>query len=131
MTCVTVLRKKLGRRDQGEPEYPRSRSEVNATCERLVNSLQAHLLERLICVLLCGSWARGEARPPESDIDLTIIVDTVDDLAIDALRQAWQSADVGYALVYVLDEIPVLSRERREQFTSNARVLWGNNPFDP
>jgi hypothetical protein len=121
----------LGKRDQGEPEYPRSWSEVNATCERLVNALQVHLGERLVCVLLCGSWARGEAHPPESDIDLTVIVDSVDDPAIDALGQAWQSADVGYALLYGLDEVPVLSRERREQFTSNAMVLWGSNPFDP
>lgn len=121
----------MGRRDVGEPEYPRSQAEVHATCERLVRALRTHLGDRLICVLLCGSWARGEARPPESDIDVTVIVDAIDDQAIDALREAWQLAEFGYAIIYGRDEAAVLSRERREQFTTNARVLWGSNPLDP
>ena len=121
----------MGRRDAGEPEYPKSREEVQTVCDRVVQVLQTHLGERLVCVLLCGSWARGEARPPESDIDVTVIVDAVDDPAIEALQRAWKLADFGYAIVYGRDEVPVLSRERREQFTTNATVLWGSNPFDP
>jgi predicted nucleotidyltransferase len=121
----------MGRRDVGEPEYPRSLEEVHATCDRLVHALRTHLGERLVCVLLCGSWARGEAHPPDSDIDLTVIVDAVDDRAIDALREAWQLAEFGYAIIYGRDEAAVLSRERREQVTTNARVVWGSNPLDP
>ena len=78
----------MGRRDVGEPGYPLSFEDVRNVCDRMVNALQAHLGERLVCVLLCGSWARGEAHPPESDIDLTVIVDTVDNQAIDALRRS-------------------------------------------
>jgi hypothetical protein len=121
----------MGRRDQGEPDYPRSAEEARIACDRFVEALRAHLGERLVCVLLCGSWARGEARPPESDLDLTVIVDTVDSEAIVALRQAWQQSGAGYALIYGLDEIPTLPRQGREQFTLNAIVLYGNNPFDP
>src|SRR5207244_1003517 len=50
---------------------------------------------------------------------------------IDALRQAWQLAGFGYALTYGVDEVPMLPRDHREQFTTNAIVLWGSNPFDP
>ena len=121
----------MGRRDVGEPEYPRSFEDVQRICDRMVDALRRHLGERLVCVLLCGSWARGEARPPESDIDLTVIVDTVDERAIEALRRAWDQAGFGYAIVYGRDEAAILSRERREQYTTNAVVLWGSNPLDP
>src|SRR6266498_5229909 len=76
-------KKRMGWRDPGEPEHPRSRAEVDAVCARLVTALQTHLGERLVCVLLCGSWARNEARPPESDLDLTVVVDTVDPSALE------------------------------------------------
>src|SRR5262245_59208501 len=119
----------MGIREPGEPEYPQSRVEVEAACARFVDALQAHLGERLVCVLLCGSWARGEARPPESDLDVTVIVDTVDDHAVDALRHAWEASGFGFANIYGADEATVLAQE--EMYTTNAVVLWGTNPFEP
>src|SRR5438874_1147025 len=119
----------MGWRDPGEPEFPSTLEEVKSRCDRLVQALRAHLGVRLIGVLLCGSWARGEARPPESDMDLTVIVDIVDTTALRALRQAWEAAGAGPANVYGLDEVPLLPREGLEQFTTNAVLCWGANPF--
>jgi hypothetical protein len=121
----------MGRRDVGDPEFPRSLEDVQRICDRMVDALRRHPGDRLVCVLLCGSWARGEAHPPESDIDLTVIVDTVDDLAIEALRRAWDQTGFRYAIVYGRDEAAILSRDRREQYTTNAVVLWGSNPLEP
>src|SRR5689334_14088331 len=59
-------RSPMGIRESGEPAYPQSSKEVDAAYDRLVDALRANLGERLLCVLLCGSWARGEAHPPES-----------------------------------------------------------------
>ena len=56
-----------------EPAYPQTQTELKAYCERLIEALRRELGSRLIGVLLCGSWARGEATPPESDADITVI----------------------------------------------------------
>src|SRR5438132_7622282 len=121
----------MGLRDPGEPEYPRTLEGMKAACDRLVDALRTELGERLIGVLLCGSWARGEARPLESDIDAAVIVDTVDSAVIVALRRCWEASGFGPANVYGADEVPLLARDGLEQFTSNAVVLWGANPFAP
>ncbi len=91
--------------------------------------MRSHLGERLVCVLLCGSWARGEARPPHSDLDLTVVVDTVDAVATEALGRAWTQGTLAPANIYGADEIPAMARDGWEMYTVNARVLWGDNPF--
>jgi hypothetical protein len=120
----------MTQQDAHEPAYPTTAEECEAYTGRLVDALRRHLGDRLVCVLLSGSWARGEARPG-SDIDLTVVVDTVDDEALDRLREAWGEARTGYANVYGLDEIPTMSREAIEMYTVNARALFGANPFEP
>ena len=121
----------MGFRTEHEPPYPQTQAELEAYCGRLISALVRHLEDRLACVLLCGSWARGEARPPDSDVDLTVVIDTVDESALDALRTAWQEAQVGYANVYGADEGPVMSRIAAAMYTTNAVVLYGRNPFEP
>jgi predicted nucleotidyltransferase len=49
-----------------EPAYPQSQAELEAYCERLIEALHRELGGRLTCVLLCGSWARGEATHPRA-----------------------------------------------------------------
>jgi hypothetical protein len=119
----------MGRRDTHEPPYPLSQAELEAYCTRFITALRTHLDHRLVCVLLSGSWARGEARPPESDADLTIIVDTCDDTAIDALCRAWSESGVGCANVYGADEVPIMSRIAAHMYTTSAIILYGHNPF--
>lgn len=121
----------MGIRLAREPAYPQTQTELEAYCGRLIEALCTELGSRLICVLLCGSWARGEAAPPDSDADLTVIIDTVDDWTLDALRRAWIQGHMGCVNVYGADEVEVMDREAVEMYTSNAIVLWGSNPFVP
>lgn len=119
----------MGIRWAAEPAYPQTRDELEHYCKRFVEVLQQNLGDRLSYVLLCGSWARGEARPPESDADITVIVDTVDDAVSEGLQQSWIQANMGCANVYGADEVSSMSREALEMYTTNAIVLWGTNPF--
>jgi hypothetical protein len=114
-----------------EPAYPLTQVELDVYCERVVEALRRELGLHLIGVLLCGSWARGEAAPPESDADITVIVDTVNDGTSDALCRAWRQADMGCANIYGADEVVVMEREAVEMYTTNAILLWGHNPFLP
>ena len=66
----------MGLRTENEPPYPQTQAELENYCNRLITSLRKHLGDRLACVLLCGSWARGEAKPPDSDVDLAVVIDT-------------------------------------------------------
>jgi hypothetical protein len=100
-------------------------------CRRLVDVLEAELGPRLVCALLSGSWARGEARPGESDLDLTVVVDAVDDALLDSMRSVWPETGIGYVNVYGVDEIPSMSREAVHMYTETAVVLTGANPFSP
>ena len=119
----------MGKRLTNEPPYPQTADEVTTYCTRLVDALQTYIGERLTCVLLCGSWARGEAQPPTSDTDVTVIVDTVDATILPGLQAAWQAAEMGCANVYGADEVAIMSHEALEMYTTNAHVVWGTNPF--
>ena len=121
----------MGFQKENEPPYPQSKEELDAYCAYLIEALKKHLGVRLKCVLLCGSWARGEAKPPESDADITIIIDTLDGAALDCLRLAWKDANMGGANVYGADEVPVMSRIAAYMYTTTAVVLYGVNPFAP
>lgn len=63
------------------------------------DSLKEHFGNRLKCVVLFGSQARGEARP-ESDHDLFVVID---DLPRDPLRR---NRAVRMTLLPVLDRLP-------------------------
>ncbi len=119
----------MGIRLTDEPPYPQTQAELDSYCGRFIDVLEAKLGGRLVCVLLCGSWARGEAKPPESDADITVVVDTVDDQVAEGLRQAWRQANMGCANVYGADEVKAMARDALEMYTTNAVVLWGINPF--
>lgn len=121
----------MGFRWQQEPPYPEDERDVERYCSRLIEALIAELGDRLVAVLLAGSWARGEARPPESDLDVQVVIDTVDDAALVALERAWVQSGMGAANIYGLDEIPLMGRTAQEMYTTNAVVLYGTNPFTP
>lgn len=119
----------MGKRDAHEPPYPQSREELDRYCARLSHTLVDTLGDRLVCVLLCGSWARGEARPPTSDADITIVIDYIDGAVLQHLAQAWKLAQIGYANIYSRAEVATMSHVALEMYTTNAQVLWGDNPF--
>lgn len=119
----------MSNQDENEPSYPQSKQECDEYCSRFVTALSDQLKHRLISVLLSGSWATGDAEPPKSDVDLTVVVDFIDDNLLDGLCTSWQKAQTGYANVYGLDEIAVMSHEALHMYTTNSVLLWGRNPF--
>src|SRR4051812_2842718 len=119
----------MGKRDTFEPPYSQTQAEVDAYCARLIAALERELGNRLVCVLLCGSWARGEAKPPTSDTDITVIVDYVDDAMLQRLQQVWIRGEFGNANIYSLADVAAVSHIALEMYTTNAVVLWGTNPF--
>lgn len=119
----------MGLRYKNEPPYPQTAAELEEYCARFRSALLSQVGDRLVCLLLCGSWARGEASSPESDADLTVIVDHVDEEILNSLGRAWEESGVGCANVYGADEVSAMSHEALEMYTTNAVVLWGRNPF--
>lgn len=65
----------------------------------ILDSLQDHFRDRLKCVVLFGSQARGEARP-DSDHDLFVVIE---DLPRDPLQR---NRSVRMTLLPVLDRLP-------------------------
>lgn len=58
-----------------------------------------------------------------------VVVRTVDDEALELLAEAWTLAGAGPSNVVGLDELDGLPRYGQEMVTTNAKVLWGQNPF--
>ncbi|HUR49326.1 MAG TPA: hypothetical protein VMY88_07370 [Acidimicrobiales bacterium] len=112
-----------------QPPHPVDEDELSGYTDRLIAELERCCGERLACVLLCGSWARGEAEPPRSDVDMFVVVRTVDEETLGLLAEAWTSAGAGPSNVVGLDELGGLPRYGQEMVTTNAKVLWGLNPF--
>ena len=112
-----------------EPPYPADEDELAEYTNRLVGALESACADRLVAVLLCGSWARAEPEPPRSDVDLFVVVREVDEQTLESLAGAWSRANLGAANVVGLDEVRGLPRSGQEMVTANARVLWGVNPF--
>lgn len=112
-----------------EPPYPADEGELAEYTSRVVGALEAGCEDRLVCVLLCGSWARGEAQPPRSDVDMFVVVRSADGETLDMLAEIWSAAHIGAVNVVGLDELDALPRAGQEMVTTNAKVLWGVNPF--
>jgi len=115
----------------GEPTYPANSEELQAYCDRFIHALVKNLSDHLICVLLNGSWARAEAKPPISDVDMTIIIDCIDDHTSDALRKTWQEVNMGCANVVDLIELQARPRELIAMLCDKTQLLYGSNPFVP
>lgn len=119
----------MGIRVEGEPPYPMTHDELHAYCNHFIQVLQKHLKHRLVSVHLCGSWARGEARPPESDADLMVVVDKIDVQTSNALEKVWQDTNMGCANVVDLLEIEAAPTELMAMMSDCHTVLFGTNPF--
>ena len=80
------------------------------TVEQFAADVARALGERLVALLLYGSWARGTHVPDRSDVNTLLICDTVDDALFAALApavRAWTRA--GHPAPLILTE-----REWRE-----------------
>ncbi|MFB5191382.1 nucleotidyltransferase domain-containing protein [Alicyclobacillus fastidiosus] len=119
----------MGVRVEGEPPYPTTKEELDNYCSNFIQSLRSHLGNRLISVHLCGSWARREAHPPESDTDLMVVIDKVDEHTSNALRQVWKDTDIGCANVVDLVEIKAEPTELMAMMSDCHTVLFGSDPF--
>ena len=58
-----------------------------------------------------------------------VVVRTADEETLDLLRTVWGTTGIGAVNVVGLDEIQALPRSGQEMVTTNAKVLWGTNPF--
>ncbi|MFD1675202.1 nucleotidyltransferase domain-containing protein [Alicyclobacillus fodiniaquatilis] len=119
----------MGIRVEGEPPYPTTQEELDKYCNRFIQALQKYLRDRLISIHLCGSWARGEANPPESDVDLMVIIDKIDEQTSNALQKVWQETNMGCANVVDLCEIASAPTELMAMMSDHHTVLFGTNPF--
>src|SRR5258708_30282749 len=76
------------------------------TLEQLAAEVARALGERLVALLLYGSWARGTHVPDRSDVNTLLICDTVDDALFAALApamRAWTRA--GHPAPLILTEL--------------------------
>lgn len=121
----------MGKREVGEPPYPANEEELQQYCKGIVNTLVSNLGNQLICVLLNGSWAREEARPPHSDVDITIIIDQMDEFASNALVLSWQESEIGRCNVIDLIELQAKPREMIAMLCDEVKLLYGHYPFQP
>jgi predicted nucleotidyltransferase len=119
----------MGIRVEGEPPYPTTQEELDKYCNRFIQTLQKYLGDRLISVHLCGSWARGEANPPVSDVDLMVVIDKIDEQISGALQKVWQEVNMGCANVVDLPEIAAAPTELMAMMSDCHVVLLGTNPF--
>lgn len=88
-----------------------------------------NLGNRLISVHLCGSWACGEAKPPESDADLMVVIDKIDEQTSDALEKVWYGINMGCANGVDLPEIAAAPTELMAMMSDCHTVLFGTDPF--
>src|SRR5258706_5710923 len=76
------------------------------TVEQFASEVARALGERLVALLLYGSWARGTHVPDRSDVNTLLICDTVDDALFAALApamRAWTRA--GHPAPLILTEL--------------------------
>jgi hypothetical protein len=66
---------------------------------------------------------------PQGDADITVLINTCDVAALEAIRHAWRESGMGCAYVYGADEVPVMSRVAAHMYTTSAIVLYSHNPF--
>src|SRR4051794_13261039 len=100
---------RMGKRDPFEPPYPQTREELDRYCTRLIDTLVEAFGDKLACVLLCGSWARGEAHPPASDADITVVINHIDTATLHQLQRVWNIVEMGYANIYSRAEVATMS----------------------
>jgi uncharacterized protein len=99
--------------------------EIDSVLGELRRSLEDVYGARLRGLYLYGSYARGDARPG-SDVDVLVVLDTVDSYSDEIQRTSQGRAevallhDVSVSLVYVSEDawirgdLPILQNARRE-----------------
>lgn len=80
-------------------------------------------------VHLCGGWARAEAKPPNSDTDLVVVVDKIDNCTSAALREVWRETNMGCANVVDLPEVAAGQTELRAMMSDFHTLLFGADPL--
>lgn len=90
---------------------------------RLAEELAALYGERYRGLILYGSYARGEADPMGSDVDLLLLLDGEEE--IDTAREIRRSGDVKWPMIlesgYLLSVLPVSAEDYE---TSDRPFLW-------
>src|SRR5436309_15526034 len=105
------------------------------TVEQFAAEVARVLGERLVTLLLYGSWARGTHVPDRSDVNTLLICDGVDQALFDALRplvRVWIRAGHPAPLILTerewresADAFPIEYEEMREAH----RLLAGREPW--
>jgi predicted nucleotidyltransferase len=103
--------------------------------ERFVSEVARALGERLVSLLLYGSWARGTHVPDRSDVNTLLICDAADESLFEALApavRAWTRAGQPAPLILTeqewrdsADAFPIEYEDIRDGY----RVLAGRDPW--
>ena len=103
--------------------------------ERFASEVARALGERLVALLLYGSWARGTHVPDRSDVNTLLICGAVDDALFEALAPAmrdWTRAGQPAPLILTerewresVDAFPIEYQDMRDAY----RVLAGRDPW--
>ena len=106
-----------------------------AAIERFASEVAGALGERLVALLLYGSWARGTHVPDRSDVNTLLICDTADDALFAALgpaMRAWTRAGQPAPLILTerewresADAFPIEYEDIRDAH----RLLAGRDPW--
>ncbi len=105
------------------------------TVEQFAAEVARALGERLVALLLYGSWARGTHVPDRSDVNTLLICDTADDALFEALApavRAWTRAGQPAPLILTerewresADAFPIEYEDMRDAH----RLLAGRDPW--
>jgi hypothetical protein len=106
-----------------------------APIERFASDVAGALGERLVALLLYGSWARGTHIPDRSDVNTLLICDTADETLFEALAPAlrgWTRAGQPAPLILTArewresaDAFPIEYEDMRDAH----RLLAGRDPW--
>ena len=103
--------------------------------EEFVRKCRESLMDNLVCILLSGSFARGEPIKGWSDLDLIIVLKEVNHVCLSALRKLWSEFNPRFPqklLIYPvgLQELEGFPRGWRMQFLT-AKPLYGGIEVEP
>lgn len=102
----------------------------------LSEALQAALGDRLVSLMVFGSYARGDFRPGQSNVNVLVVAELPYEslLAIRPALKQWTSRGHGMPVLVEPDDVDDFARDFPIEFLDMAdhhRLLWGENVIAP
>jgi len=128
---ASVAERELARRPDTERPRARRPADGHEIAERVYEDLRSPYGHRLRDVVLVGSRARGEGHP-ESDVDLLVVLDEVDDLWSELARMDPVLWHHSFENDVVVTAVPLSEQDMREfklPAAVRARYAGGGRPW--